>query len=225
MLALLTTSGLSLLIQAPALPDTIVAIQVPAARGFLDTSAAVMQIVVSLVVIGLLAAILLGLSRLAKAIQEMTTLLRSSHDEISAAVHNVRNVVDHVEDVTRTVRADVEAVSETIRDVNEGARVVLHRAGRRLRRLDALVGVAQEEAEEFVLSSASTLRGLRAGATALRRGFLFVRGDGARRKRRRLRERAARRRYDALEEFEARDDERDAVDERPRIRRRVSDAP
>lgn len=221
---LLSPSGFSLLLQGSALPDTIVALQVPAARGWLEATAAGLQIVVSLVVVAMLVAIFLGLSRLAKGIQELTTLLKASHDEISSAVHNVRNVAEHVEDVTRTVRADVAAVSETLQDVNDGARVVIERAGRRLRRLDALVGVAQEEAEEFVLSSASTLRGLRAGATALRRGFMFVRGDGVKRKRRRLRERA-RRRYEEAVEYDEGDFEDDSAEERPRIRRKVPDKP
>lgn len=221
--ALLTTTGLALLLQGAALPDTIIAIQAPVDRGWLETSAAVMQILVSVVLIGMLAAILLGLSRLAAALQEMTTLLRSSHDEISAALHNVRGVAEEIGEVTRSVRADVEAVSETIRTANDGARAALRRAGRRLRRLDALVGVAQEEAEDFVMSSASALRGLRVGAKALRRGFLFFGGNGARRKRRRLRDRAARRRYERMEEYDGEEYEAGELMERPRIRRRVPD--
>jgi hypothetical protein len=69
--------------------------------------------------------------------------------------------------------------------VNRGVRRGIKRAEARLRRLDALVGVAQEEAEEFVMSSASALRGVRLGAAALKRSFLSTRRRGINRKKRR----------------------------------------
>ena len=73
--------------------------------------------------------------------------------------------------------------------MNTGVRRAVKRAEARLDRLDALVGVAQEEAEEFVMSSASALRGVRFGAAALKRSFLYARRRGLKRKKRR-RERA-----------------------------------
>jgi hypothetical protein len=94
--------------------------------------------------------------------------------------------------------------------VNTGVRRAVKRAEARLDRLDALVGVAQEEAEEFVLSSASALKGVRFGAAALKRSFLYARRRGMKRKKRR-RER---------EEDEVRTDRRT---EGPRIRTRAVD--
>jgi hypothetical protein len=92
--------------------------------------------------------------------------------------------------MTESLRTDVDAVGDTVRVVSDGVREAVTRAQRRLQRLDALMQVAQDEAEDFVVSSAATLRGLRFGAGVLRRSFLFARRNGAKRvkKRRRFRE-------------------------------------
>jgi hypothetical protein len=147
---------------------------------------------------------------LRKSVEGLTKPLHASSGDISAAAHSVRHVAEDVRGITQTVKTDVGALSDTIRQVNSGARKVVRRAEARLRRLDALVGVAQEEAEDFVLSSASTLRGVRLGASALKRSFLSARRRGVKRKKRRR-----------TRDVEESTSERGA--ERPRIRTRVVD--
>lgn len=174
--------GISLLLQ-DAIPDTVV--MVPAARSAMEGVTAIGQFIVSLVVLILLGAVVFVLLALRKSVQELTKLLHSSYGDISAAAHSVRNVAEDVRGITQNVKTDFGAVSETIRHVNSGVRRAVRRAELRLRRLDALVGVAQEEAEEFVISSASTLRGVRFGAAALRRTFRMARGKAVKRRKRR----------------------------------------
>jgi hypothetical protein len=94
--------------------------------------------------------------------------------------------------------------------VNKGVRRAVRQAEARLDRLDALVGVAQEEAEEFVMSSASALRGVRLGASALKRSFLSARRRGIKRKKRR-----------PVRDRDVRLSDRDM--DRPRIRKKVVD--
>lgn len=177
--------GISLVLQDPGIRDTVVMIPAAAERGVMETLAATGQFAVSLVVLILLGAIVFALIALRKSVHELTQLLHSSYGDISAAAHSVRNVAEDVRGITQSVKTDVGAVSDTIRQVNSGVRRAIRRAEARLHRLDALVGVAQEEAEEFVLSSASTLRGVRLGAAALKRSFLFTRRRGLKRKKRR----------------------------------------
>lgn len=194
------------LLQAASLPDTIVTIQVPAARSWTDVVVAGGQLFVSIAVLALLVAVVLILIALRKSVQELTKLLHSSYGDISAAAHGIRNVSEDVKAITGSLRGNVEELGATVGAVNDGVRVVMTRARRRLRRLDALIGVAQDEAEEFVVTSAATLRGLRFGASALRRSFALGRGGGLRKRRRRR--------------FRSESDgaERSAA-ERPRIRR------
>jgi methyl-accepting chemotaxis protein len=202
--------GISLMLQDQGIRDTVVMIQAAADRSLMETLAVTGQFVVSLVVLVLLGAVVFVLVALRKSVQDLTRLLNASSGDISAAAHSVRNVAEDVRSITQSVKTDVGAVSDTIRHVNTGVRRAVKRAEARLDRLDALVGVAQEEAEEFVLSSASALKGVRFGAAALKRSFLYARRRGMKRKKRR-RER---------EEDEVRTDRRT---EGPRIRTRAVD--
>jgi hypothetical protein len=174
--------GISLL-QDQAIRDTVV--MIPAERGFMETLAMTGQFVVSLVVLVLLGAVVFVLIALRKSVQDLTKLLNSSSGDISAAAHSVRHVAEDVRGITQSVKTDVGAVSDTVRLVNSRVRRGIRRAEARMKRLDALVGVAQEEAEEFVLSSASALRGVRLGAAALKRSFLYTRRRGVKRKKQR----------------------------------------
>lgn len=173
----------SLVLQDQAIRDTVV--MIPAERGLMETLAVGGQFVVSLVVLALLAAVVFVLLALRKSVGELTRLLNSSYGDLSSAAHSVRNVAEDVRGITQSVKTDVGAVSDTIRHVNTRVRRAVRRAEDRLDRLDALVGVAQEEAEDFMLSSASALRGVRLGAAALKRSFLSTRRRGLKRKKRR----------------------------------------
>lgn len=200
--------AISLTLQSQGVRDTVV--MIPAEQGFMATLAMTGQFVVSLVVLILLAAVVFVLLALRKSVQELTKLLNSSYGDISSAAHSVRNVAEDVRSITQSVKTDVGAVSDTIRQVNSGVKKVVRRAERRLERLDVLVGVAQEEAEDFVLSSASALRGVRLGASALKRSFLSARRRGIKRKKRR-----------PVRDIDHRRSERG--EDRPRIRTRVVD--
>lgn len=192
-MGLASSLWLSLMLQDQGVRDTVVMIAAAAERGLMETLAVTGQFAVSVVVMVLLGAIVFVLIAMRKTVQELTELLHSSYGDISSAAHSVRNVAEDVRGITQSVKTDVGAVSDTIRRVNSGVRRAVRRAEARLNRLDALVGVAQEEAEEFVLSSASALRGVRLGAAALKRSFLYTRRRGLKRKKRRpLRERERR---------------------------------
>jgi hypothetical protein len=177
-----TSLGILLILQ-DGVRDTVV--MVPAERGVMETLAVTGQFAVSLIVLILLGALVYMLVALRKTVLELTKLLNSSYGDISAAAHSVRNVAEDVRVITQNVKTDFGAVSDTVRNVNSGVRRAVRRAEARLKRLDALVGVAQEEAEEFVMSSASALRGVRLGAAALKRSFLYTRRRGVKRKKRR----------------------------------------
>jgi hypothetical protein len=202
--------AISLLLQDQGVGVRDTVVMIPAARGVMETLAVTGQFVVSLFVLGLLGAVVFVLLALRKSVQDLTRLLNASSGDISAAAHSVRNVVEDVRGITQSVKTDVGAVSDTIRHVNKGVRRAVRQAEARLDRLDALVGVAQEEAEEFVMSSASALRGVRLGASALKRSFLSARRRGIKRKKRR-----------PVRDRDVRLSDRDM--DRPRIRKKVVD--
>lgn len=207
-MSVLTYLALTAASQGLGARDTVVMIQAPVERGVMETLVSTGQFVVSLVVLVLLAGIVFVLVALRKSVQELTALLHSSYGDVSAAAHAVRNASEDVRVITQSVKTDVAAVSDTVRLVNSGVRRAVRRARSRLQRLDALVEVAQEEAEELVMSTSSAVRGVRAGAAALRRTFLFTRGRDARRRKRRSA------RHDGAP---------DTGGDRPRIRTRVTE--
>lgn len=203
-----TSLAISLLLQNQGIRDTVV--MIPSNRGLIETLALGGQFVMSVIMVILLGTVLFVLLELRKASGELARVLQASSSELSGAAHAVRNVAEDVRAITQTVKTEVGAVGDTVRHVNRRVRRAVRRAEDRLDRLDALVGVAQEEAEDFVLSSTSALRGVRLGAAALKRSFLSARRRGVKRKKRRP----------------IRDDDRRPsarTGNRPRIRPRVVD--
>jgi hypothetical protein len=206
-MSIATSLGISLVLQDQAIRDTVV--MIPADRGVLGVLAVTGQFAVSVVALGLAGTLVYMLLQMRKTVAELTALMQSSNEDFSAAAQAIRDVAEDVRGVTQNVKTDYGAVSDTVRYVNTGVRRAVRRTEARIRRLDALVGVAQEEAEEFVMSTASTLRGVRLGAAALKRSFLFTKRRGAKRKKRRP--------------FRDERPARDRSSERPRIRTKVAD--
>jgi gas vesicle protein len=192
----------SLLTQTAAPPDTVIAIT---RTGWVATMANVSQAVVSIAMLAVLVAGLLALVALRKSIHELQKLMEASYGDLSALARRANQIADNVQDVTSSIRVEIDNVRDTVRDAQDRVRNGLDGAEERVRRLAALVDVAQEEAEDFVVSTASALRGVRTGASVLKKSLAFVRGNGHRNRRRR-RQRARER----------------ADDDRPRIRSRVA---
>jgi methyl-accepting chemotaxis protein len=213
-MSIATSLGFLLMLQDSGIRDTVV--MVAADRSVMGTLADAGQFIVSVVVALLLAGLAFNLILMRKTMQNVVELLQSSKGDISGAAESVRKVAEDVRGISQTVKTDIGAVSDTVRRVNRGVRRVVNRTEARMRRLDALVGVAQEEAEEFVMSSASALRGVRLGAAALKRSFLFTRRRGIKRKKRR-----SSRDDRPPEVYRGRRARADHSGERPRIRTKV----
>jgi hypothetical protein len=77
-------------------------------------------------------------------------------------------VADNVNYITTAIRVDVQQFNQTVTLANERLTTAVKTAERRLNELDALMRVVQREAEDAFVSTASTLRGVRTGATTLR---------------------------------------------------------
>jgi uncharacterized protein YoxC len=174
------------LLQNAAQTDTSVT-KVILDRSWWQVLVEIEQALVPLLLIALLVSVVITIGKVAKGIEEVQRLLQASSNDISQATQSIRKVAESVQGVTDSVRTEVEGVTETVHSVNDRLRAAAAHAEDRLRRFGALVDVAQEEAEDFVISAASTLRGVRRSAKVLRRSLFFIRGNGALRARRRRR--------------------------------------
>lgn len=177
----LTAQAGSWLMQAAAtLPDTIVTKPLVAGSAWFTTVAEVARGLVSILLIVLLLVLVAVAIRLWRAMARLGALVDRLHDDITPVTRHAARIADNVEYVTAAVRADVEQVSETVRTANDKARDALAGSERRLKELGALLDLAQDEMERAVVSTAATLRGVRAGAESFREdaeAFLASRGD------------------------------------------------
>lgn len=155
---------------AQAARDTLFVVQQQAGwQSWVDVLGSVATIVVAiaLLLVGF-GAIFAGLKakQLMKKLEEATQKLRV---DLAPAIHHVTSVSENVDFVSRTVRKDVERLSETVASANQSLRRAAGEAERRAVEFNALLEVVQEEAEDLLLGGAAAIRGARAGAETFRR--------------------------------------------------------
>ncbi|HEU4565364.1 MAG TPA: DUF948 domain-containing protein [Gemmatimonadaceae bacterium] len=162
---------------AATLPDTIVTKPMVAESGWFTKVADVAGGLVSILLLVLVAALIPVALQLRKTIARVGDLVEKLHGELDPITTRAARVTDDVAYITTAVRTDVEQVSRTLREVNESAQRGLAASERRLRQLGALLDMAQEEAEQAVVSTAAALRGVRVGAERFREDSAALLGD------------------------------------------------
>jgi uncharacterized protein YoxC len=109
-----------------------------------------------------------ALWQLRKAYRRVNGVLDRVYGDLTPIIRNVATISENVVEVTSSIRGDIRAVSATIESVNTGVQEALAATERRVQDFNALLAVAQEEAEQLFLSTASTVRGVQRGAEELR---------------------------------------------------------
>jgi hypothetical protein len=130
------------------------------------TSIATVIIAVALVVASLAFVALALAAR--KMVGRVNALVGRLQEGAAPVLRHGQDVAENVNYITTSVRDDVQRFKGTLHT----AQVKLERAAqtteRRIGDFNALLEVVQEEAEQIFLSTASTVRGVRAGADRLR---------------------------------------------------------
>lgn len=146
--------------------DTVVTI--PAHAGWVSTLSMIAQIVIALALIVVAVttiAIFILLWKLYRMISAKVDKLRI---DLDPAVKNAVAASEKAKEMVARVQGNVAEISQTVSSANERIGRVVESAERRAADLNALLDVAQEEAEELFVRTASTLRGVKAGAGAFR---------------------------------------------------------
>lgn len=149
-------------------------------RSWVDTMASAAQSLVSVLVLVMLVMGVLLLYALRRSIDELTKLIRSAYEPMRVAVTEARDAAGELRTLVRGLQGPVEAAGATVEEVAARVRDAVDVAHDRLARLDALVGVAQDEAEGVVVRAASLVRGVRAGGRAVGRSLGLTRRGGRR---------------------------------------------
>ena len=114
--------------------------------------------------LGLLVAFIRGyplLSRFDRSLRALDAVLEILDRHLEPILHRLDRISDDVQDMTVSLRSDVETISDTVERGSRSADRVIERIERRASEVDGLLETVQEEVEESFLAVASLLRGLR----------------------------------------------------------------
>jgi len=158
------TSGAELLQQvARTLPDTIYTKQVVAQPGLWEKITSIASGVMTITVIILTAALVPAAWNFRKSYKKVSDMLDKIYGDVNPLMRHASAIADNVDYITTSIRVDVQQVSQTVAAVNQRLQDALAGAEDRMKQLNALLDVVQEEAESAFVTTASTIRGVQTG--------------------------------------------------------------
>ncbi|MDQ6870860.1 MAG: hypothetical protein M3037_02470 [Gemmatimonadota bacterium] len=157
-------SGAELLQQvARSLPDTIYTKQVVAEPGLWEKITSVASGVMTITVIILTVALVPAAWNFRKSYKKVSDMLDKVYGDVNPLMRHASAIADNVDYITTSIRVDVQQVSQTVAAVNQRLQDALAGAEDRMKQLNALLDVVQEEAESAFVTTASTIRGVQTG--------------------------------------------------------------
>src|ERR1700716_2883460 len=157
-------SGAELLQQvARTLPDTIYTKQVVAEPGMWNKITSVASGVMTITVIILTVALVPAAWNFRKSYKKVSDMLDKIYGDINPLMRHASAIADNVDYISTSIRVDVQQVSQTVAAVNQRLQDALDGAEDRMKQLNALLDVVQEEAESAFVTTASTIRGVQTG--------------------------------------------------------------
>ena len=217
-----------LLLQAPATTDTLLMRQVGSEPSLLEQVTSIASTILTISFLVLTVALVPAAWNFRKSYARINELLERVYGDINPLMRHASSIADNVNYVTTSIRVDMQQINQTIASANSRLTQAIAMTEDRLREVNALLAVVQEEAEDMFVSTASAMRGARAGAAILRDGVLPHPIDVD------VRAEALDEEYDAYDDLQqdevtdgndhAHDRTPDDESERPRIRRRRRNA-
>jgi len=98
-----------------------------------------------------------------KSYGKISDMMDRIYGDINPIMRHASTIADNVNYITTSVRVDVQKVSQTVASANQRLMSSVELAEDRIKELNALLAVVQEEAESAFVSTASTIRGVRTG--------------------------------------------------------------
>jgi len=162
----LTTGAHWLLQAAAALPDTIITKQVQPEPSTFEKVTTYASGLASIALLVLAVALVPAAWNFRKSYAKVSDMLDRIYGDINPIMRHASTIADNVNYISTSVRVDVQQVSQTIAAANQKLAASLEMAEERIKEMNALMAVVQEEAEGVFISTASTLRGVRTGIHA-----------------------------------------------------------
>jgi hypothetical protein len=98
-----------------------------------------------------------------KSYAKISDMLDRIYGDINPLMRHASTIADNVNYITTSVRVDIQQVSQTVAMANAKVVEAVAVAEERIKELNALLTVVQEEAEGAFISTASTIRGVKTG--------------------------------------------------------------
>jgi len=157
-------TGSHWLIQATAtLPDTIVTKQVTVEPGLFQKITTYASGIASIALMILTIALVPAAWNFRKSYAKISDMMDRIYGDINPLMRHASTIADNVNYITTAVRVDVQKLSQTVASANQRLMSSVDIAEERIKDLNALLAVVQEEAEAGFISTASTIRGVRTG--------------------------------------------------------------
>jgi len=157
-------SGSAWLLQAArTLPDTLITKQVIADPGLFQKITTYASGLASIALLILAVALVPAAWNFRKSYGKISDMLDRIYGDINPIMRHASAIADNVNYITTSVRVDVQKVSQTVASANQRLMSSVELAEDRIKELNALLAVVQEEAESAFVSTASTIRGVRTG--------------------------------------------------------------
>jgi hypothetical protein len=127
----------------------------------------VLDAVLTLTFIALAAAVIPAALNFRKSYKKISELLDRVYADVNPIAHHASRIAENVDYVSTAIRADVQRASALVGDAERRLQKAVARAELRARELEALLEVAQGEAEETLVTAAAAVRGVRASVASL----------------------------------------------------------
>jgi uncharacterized protein YoxC len=160
----------ALLALALAAPDTVIAVSAPAhgfAR-FVSTIQSIASLVIALALIAIAIPLIPAAWNSRKMYKRINDIIERFRSDVDPVVKHAVAVADNLDYISTSVRVDVQQLNQTIAATNRRLNHAAALAEQRLNEFNALLQVVQEEAESLFINTASTIRGVHAGAETFR---------------------------------------------------------
>ena len=166
MTVLFARAGMWLLVQA-ARTDTVLMRQVGQERGWFEKTTAIASGLMTVAILVLTVALVPAAWNFRKSYAKISDLLDRIYGDVNPIMRQASSIADNVNYVTTSVRTDVQQINATIAAANLRLQQAVALTEQRLNEFNALLAVAQQEAESVFVATASAVRGVRTGAAAL----------------------------------------------------------
>jgi uncharacterized protein YoxC len=155
---------------AQTLPDTVVSVQAPA-PGFsrvVSTIQSIASLVIALALIAIAIPLIPAAWNSRKMYKRINDIIERFRSDVDPVVKHAVAVADNLDYITTSIRVDVQQLNQTIAATNRRLNHAAGLAEQRLNEFNALLQVVQEEAESLFINTASSIRGVQAGADRFR---------------------------------------------------------